>query len=195
MDDPIATARASIDAAHAADRERTGGRPAESVYAERIEVWVRRLVSSPSSALMLAARCQHLERWSIPRSDYPPDRTGYLRWRRAVQLRQGERARALLLGAGVDPALAERVAHLVAKQAPPRDVEAQALEDAACLVFLEHELEAFAAERPDYGRDKWLAILKKTAAKMSPQALAAAVALPLRASLRELLVAALAPTG
>ena len=192
MDEAIARARSSIDAAHAADSERVDGRPAESVYAERVGAWVRRLVASPSPALELAARCQHLERWSIPRARYPADRAGYLHWRRAVQVRQGERARSLLLDAGCDPALAARVQLLVAKQAPSRDPEAQALEDAACLVFLEHELEAFAAEHPDYGRDKWLNILRRTAAKVSPQALAAAQALPLRGDLRDLLTAALA---
>ena len=32
-------------------------------------------------AVRLAARCQHIRRWTIPRADYPAGREGYRRWR------------------------------------------------------------------------------------------------------------------
>lgn len=185
-------ARAALDAAHAADPERVDGAAAELRYADRIEHWVGRLVPAPSPALALAARAQHLERWVIPRSGYPLDRAGYLRWRKAVQQRQGARARELLLAAGCEAALAERVAVLVAKGAA-RDAEGQALEDAACLVFLEGELAGFAAEHGDYPRAKFVAIIAKTWAKMSPAARELALGLPLDPALRALVVDAVAP--
>ena len=87
-------------------------------------------------------RAQHLERWAIPRSDFPLDKPGYFRWRKSLHARQGQRARELLAGA-VDEATRERVAQLVAKAAPKGDAEGQALEDAACLVFLEQEIAGF----------------------------------------------------
>ena len=65
-------ARTLIDAAHAADPKRAAdGRPAELVYAERMEAWVAKLIADATPLLRLAARCQHLERWSVPRASCP----------------------------------------------------------------------------------------------------------------------------
>ena len=87
-------ARRAIDAAHAADPNRTpDGRPAELVYADRMEAWVVRLNSAAPTLLRLAARCQHLERWQVPRATFPEGRPGYLAWRRSLYTRQAERAR------------------------------------------------------------------------------------------------------
>ncbi len=180
------SARAALDAAHAADPERDEGRPAEHVYADRIEGWIGRLVDAASPTLRLAARAQHLERWAIPRSDYPMDRPGYHRWRRAVQARQGARARELLLASGCPTEQAERVAVLVAKNAAKGDADGQALEDAACLVFLERELAAFAGEHGDYSREKFIDIIRKTWAKMSPRAHQLALGIPLPSELAAL---------
>jgi tRNAThr (cytosine32-N3)-methyltransferase len=187
--DPLAAARTAIAAAHAADPEHEDGRPAELLYAERMETWLARVVERPSTALRLAALCQHLERWTLPRGSFPMDRAGYLRWRTTLYRRQAERAQELLLGAGIDAALAARVAALVAKTDLARDPETQALEDAACLVFLAHEVGDFAA-RKDYTREKWLDILRKTWRKMSPRGHQLALALPLDPGLRALVVEA-----
>ena len=189
--DPIAAAMAAIDAAHAADPELRDGRPAELAYAEAMTQWTERLQPAPGPALRLAARAQHLERWTLPRSAYSMDRPGYHAWRIAQYARQAARARELCLGAGVDPAIAERAALLVAKKLP-RDPEGQALEDAACLVFLEREIGSFAAEHPDYTADKVVDILRKTARKMSAQARTFAAALPMAEPLRALLLRACA---
>lgn len=156
----------AIDAAHAADPEREDGRPAELVYAERMSAWAARVWPEPPPALQLAARCQHLERWTLPRAGFPQDRAGYLRWRTALYRQQAERARALLLAAGVEPAVVGDVAALVAKEELKTNPLSQALEDAACLVFLAHELPGFAASHADYPRAKWLDILRKTWRKM-----------------------------
>jgi len=186
--DPLA---AALDALHAADPERDGGRPAEAMYADYITGWVNRLVMSPSAALRLAARAQHLERWAIPRSSFPLDKAGYHRWRKAVQVRQGERAQETLLAAGAAAELATRVGRLVGKAAPAGDPEAQALEDAACLVFLDQELPGFAAAHPDYTIERWHGIVQKTWRKMSPDAHTLALGLPLRADLKAIVVAAI----
>jgi len=181
--------RAALDTAHAADPERVQARAAEAVYADRIEAWIRQLFDEPSLALRLAARAQHLERWAIPRDQYPAGRGGYLRWRSAVHQRQGQRAQELIAGAGGDPALGARVARLVAKATTRDDAEAQALEDAACLVFLEAELLAFQRE---HDPAKVVDILQKTWRKMSPRGQELALSLALPAGSRELVRAALA---
>jgi hypothetical protein len=174
-------ARELIDAAHGADPRRADdGRPAELVYANHMEAWVARLGPDAPPLLRLAARCQHLERWSVPRANFAMDRAGYHAWRRSLYIKQADRARSLLLQAGVSAAEAEEVATWVSKTALKTNPGSQALEDAACLVFLENEISAFATQHADYPREKFIDILKKTWRKMSPgaQELARALALP-----------------
>lgn len=190
--EPYARARELIDAAHAADPTRTAdGRAAELVYADRMEAWVVRLVPDAAPLLRLAARCQHLERWLVPRASFPEGKAGYLTWRRSLYTKQAERARALLLAAGVAEAEAAEVATWVSKTGLKINAGTQALEDAACLVFLENEISAFAAQHADYPREKFIEILRKTWKKMSPGAQAAAVALSLPPSIGELVREAL----
>ena len=180
--DAYARARALIDAAHAADPSRApDGRPAELVYADRMEGWVTRLTPSPTPLLQLAARCQHLERWTVPRSTFPMDKPGYYAWRRSLYTKQAERARALLLAAGVPVDEATAVATWVSKAGLKTNPGTQTLEDAACLVFLESEISAFAAQHADYPREKFVDILRKTWKKMSAPAQQAALGLDLPA--------------
>jgi hypothetical protein len=169
--DPHIHARELIDAAHTADPARTSdGRAAELVYADRMEAWVARLVPNASPSLRLAARAQHLERWSVPRASFPLDKPGYHAWRRSLYAKQAGRARELLLQAGVSPAEADEVAVWVSKTGLKTNAGTQALEDAACLVFLENEIGAFAAQHADYPREKFVDILRKTWRKMSSRA-------------------------
>ncbi|HUJ43587.1 MAG TPA: DUF4202 domain-containing protein [Opitutaceae bacterium] len=178
--DAYARARELIDAAHGHDPQRTAaGRPAELVYADRVEAWVLRLQPDAPPRMRLAARCQHLERWSVPRTSFPAGQAGYLAWRKLLYQRQADRARTLLRQAGAPAAEAEDVATWVSKRGLRTNVGTRALEDAACLVFLEHELAAFAARHADYPRQKLVAILRRTWRKMSPPAQAFARTLPL----------------
>jgi hypothetical protein len=178
--DALARARELVDAAHAADPNRTAdGRAAELVYADRMETWVARVVSDASPLLRLAARCQHLERWSVPRATFPEGRAGYLKWRQSLYVKQAERAKELLIHAGVGDSEAAEVATWVSKTAMKTNPGTQALEDAACLVFLENEIEAFAVQHADYPRDKFIGILRKTWAKMGLRARELALGLSL----------------
>lgn len=191
--DPTARARACIDAAHAADPKRApDGRPAELVYADRMEAWVLRLVPDAPPLLRLAARCQHLERFLVPRSTFPDGRAGYLQWRKSLYGQQAGRAREILLGAGFSAAEAEEAATWVSKTGLKTNPGTQALEDAACLVFLENEIEAFAAQHAGYPRDKFIDILRKTWRKMSPRGQELARSLDLPPAIAELLRAATA---
>lgn len=190
--DAYARARSLIDTAHAADPARgADGRPAELVYADRMEAWVARLVSDTPPLLRLAARCQHLERWSVPRATYPLDKAGYHAWRRSLYTKQAERARTLLLEAGVPATEAAEVATWVSKTGLKTIPGTQALEDAACLVFLENEIHAFAAQHAEYPREKFVDILRKTWRKMSPAAQQAALTLDLPAAIAGLVQEAL----
>lgn len=169
--DCYARARELIDAAHAGDPALSSdGHPAELVYADRMEAWVARLAPDASPRLRLAARCQHLERWKVTRSSYPGDRAGYLAWRKALYGKQANCARELLLRAEVPAAEADEAAIWVSKTGMGSNQGTQTLEDAACLVFLENELAAFAAKHADFPAEKLRGILKKTWRKMSPRA-------------------------
>jgi len=188
-------ARALIDAAHAADPTRAeDGRAAELVYADRVEAWVARLVPDATPALLLAARCQHLERFLTPRHSYPEGRVGYLKWRQFLYKKQAERAHQLALEAGLAPTEADQIARWVSKTDLRKDPGSQALEDAAILVFLENEIGAFAAQHADYTREKFIDILRKTWRKLSPAAQPHARALALPPAIADLIQAALAET-
>ena len=188
-----ARARVLIDSAHAADPTRTAdGRAAELIYGERVETWVARLVPEASPLLLLAARCQHLERWLTPRATFPEGKIGYLTWRRSLYVKQAERARELLLAAGVATHEAAEVATWVSKTGLKTNPGTQALEDAAVLLFLENEISTFAAQHADYPREKFIDILKKTWRKLSPAAQQAATQLTLPPAIADLVRAALA---
>ena len=191
--DAHARARQLIDAAHSADPARAAdGRAAELVYADRVEAWVARLVPEAPPLLRLAARCQHLERWSVPRASFPEGKAAYLAWRRSLYVKQADRARALLLAAGVPAADADEVATWVSKTGLKTNPGTQALEDAAVLVFLENEIGAFAAQHADYPREKFVDILRKTWRKLSPAARQVACALELPPAIAALVRDALA---
>lgn len=190
---PHVRARKLIDEAHSADPTRTAdGSPAELVYGEKMDFWVTRLVPDASALLRLAARAQHLERWSVPRSTFPMDKAGYHAWRKQLYAKQSERARELLLRAGVPEAEAAEVATWISKAELKTNPGTQALEDAACLVFLESEIQAFAASHAGYPQEKFVEILRKTWRKMTPRAQEFALALPLPVEIASLIRAAVA---
>src|SRR6516225_10133101 len=62
-----------------------GAQPRELLYSKRLTEWLLRLCPEASEELRLAARCQHLCRWMIPRESYPMTRPGYLRWREELK--------------------------------------------------------------------------------------------------------------
>jgi hypothetical protein len=184
---------ARIDAANAEDprRERgeRGDEAKEVVYSRRMSRWLARLEPHASEALRLAARAQHLCRWKIERAAYPEGRQGYLRWRRDCAELHSRLAGEILAGVGYDDGTVDRVRDLVRKKGLPGDPEALALEDTACLVFLESELAAFA---PKHDEAKLVRILERTWRKMSPRGRATALELDLPAATRVLIEKALA---
>ncbi|RMG55098.1 MAG: DUF4202 domain-containing protein [Acidobacteria bacterium] len=161
----------AFDEAHQRDprTEKVGGQsyPKELLYAQRLTDWVKRLAPNPSEELLLAARCQHIERWKIPRQNFPAGRKGYLDWRRTLAQFHARRAEEILAEVGYPPSTIQRVRSLLLKEHLKADPEMQLLEDAICLVFLETEFHEFAQKTPE---ETLLRILRKTWRKMSPRA-------------------------
>ncbi|KAK4033851.1 hypothetical protein C8A01DRAFT_19276 [Parachaetomium inaequale] len=169
------TAIKLIDEAHAGDPKTIPGDdgpvPYELHYARKMTRWLALRQPDASPALQLACRAQHFRRWELPRSSYPMTRAGYLTWR-AKQKAQAavQIAELLASSAAIQPALAqdevERVAALVRKEDLQGNEETQALEDVACLVFLDDQFDDF-EKKSELDEDKMVGILRKTWGKMS----------------------------
>ncbi|MDR5172961.1 DUF4202 domain-containing protein [Methylobacillus flagellatus] len=155
--------------------------PKELAYARRMTEMLQRYRPDASETLQLAARCQHIERWTLPRDAYPMTKPGYHQWRRKLKQYHAEVAREIMQQAGYDEETILRVAALVSKEAPLADAEMQVLEDVVVMVFVEYYLEEFVGQHPEYDVPKWKDILRKTLRKVSKaghQALLTQVKLP-----------------
>jgi len=150
--------------------------PKELLYAQRMTERLRVFAPDASEALQLAARCQHLCRWEIPRSTFPLGRKGYNQWRSTLRKLHAEKAGKVLTRVGYDQDLIERVQFLVLKKQLKKDQETQILEDVICLVFLEFYFAKFAE---GHREEKVIDILQKTWRKMSKEGQQAAFDLPL----------------
>jgi hypothetical protein len=198
--DPARFERAlqAFDDANAADpnREMHDGQewPRELLYARRLTDFVLALQPDASEALRLAARCQHLRRWEIPRQTYPATRAGYLKWRADLKKFHAAKAGEILRQVGYSEDLIRRVQELNLKQQlAAGDPETAVLEDALCLVFLQFQLGDLASRSED---DKMVNAIRKSWQKMSPAGRAAALKLPLGERERKLVTQALeAPSG
>lgn len=162
--------------------------PREFVYAQWLTDWVLKLSPAASEALRLAARCQHICRWEIPRETYPMDKPGYLRWRADLKKFHAEKSAAILRDVGYESVMVRRVQELNLKQNHPKDPEVCVLEDALCLVFLEHQLAPLAAKATD---EKVINALQKSWRKMTPAAQAEALKLNYAPREKELITRAL----
>lgn len=185
---------AAFDAANQQDpnHETVNGQqvPKEWIYGQRMSARLTDFQPDASVTLQLAVRAQHICRWKIPRSDYPMDRQGYKRWRSDLARFHGETAAAIMQNQGYDEEAIQRVRDLLLKRGLKRDDEVQALEDVACLVFLEYYLEEFAAKHDE---EKLIDIIRKTWNKMSPKGHEAALRLPLSDTMLQLVTKALTP--
>jgi hypothetical protein len=191
----FARAASAFDRLNGADpvsqRDGDRERPRLLLQAERLSAWITRLEPDASEALRLAARCQHVERWKIPRESYPAGRSGYLAWRRDLATFHAERAAEVLTAAGYDGDTIAAVERILKKDGLATNPDVQAMEDALCLVFLEHELDAFVAKYPNEA--KAATILRKTWRKMSERGRGHALSLPLSPQALALVKRALYP--
>ncbi len=192
MDSRFHRAIQAIDAANAADPNvitaRGATRPKELVHAELVTEYVGRLRPDAGEPLLLAARAHHIRRWQIPRASYPDGRTGYLRWRRALHDFHAAETARILEAEGYDADVVARTGEIIRKLDLAHDPDVQTLEDALCLVFLETQYDALAAQ---LGDDKIVDVTRKTLRKMSAEGRRLALSLDYSARGRALLEKAL----
>ncbi len=192
QDERVQRAIELIDQANLADptMEMDGGeeKPKAYLYGLRMSRWLDKLAPDASQALRLAARAQHIERWTVPRHTYPLGRKGYNQWRTGLHKFHAGRAGEIMARVGYDGATIQRTADLLQKKHLKRNAETQMLEDVICLVFLENEFDGFAAKQTE---EKIIDILRKTWRKMSETGHQAALGLELSPTAKRLVEKAL----
>jgi hypothetical protein len=193
MSDKLSRAMQLIDAAHSEDPNKVTinnkSIPYEMHYAQKCTHYLTKRAPSASDTLQLAVRAQHLKRWEIPRASYPMTKIGYHSWRTFLKKRQGELAAQMCLEAGYSETDAARVAALIRKEDLKKDEETMALEDVACLVFLDDQFEDF---EKLHDEEKIVGLLRKTWAKMSEEGRRLAMDMGLTGRPKELIEKALA---
>ncbi|MBL1378821.1 DUF4202 domain-containing protein [Zobellella iuensis] len=183
----------AIDAENRQDphQEQADGQswPKEYLYSLRMSEQLARFAPNASELLQIAARAQHIRRWTVPRTDYPMDRAGYKHWRTDLAKYHGELTAKLMENAGYGAEEQERVKALLLKKQLKRDDEVQTLEDVICLVFIHYYLEDFATKHEE---EKLLDIIRKTWGKMSEAGHATALKVSLSPPVQSLVGKALA---
>jgi hypothetical protein len=165
---------AAFDQANTEDpnKENADGKeyPKELLYAQRMSEMQERYAPEATEAVKLAVRAQHIQRWKIPRSNYPMEKHGYMLWRTGLYKFHAETAGGLMKEVGYDDEMVTRVKTIVSKKGLKVNPETQLMEDVVDLVFLEHYMAGFAAQHPEYDEAKWIQIIRKTWEKMSQHA-------------------------
>jgi len=160
----------------------------ELLYARRLSEWVERLAPNASEPLRLAARCQHICRWEIPRSNYEMNRVGYLKWRADLKKFHAQKAGEILREIGYDEETVRRVQDLNLKKNFPADPDCRTLEDALCLMFLQFQLAELTARSDE---EKLVNAVRNSWKKMTPAAQALALELPFAQHVKALIDRAL----
>lgn len=164
--------------------------PKELLYAKRMTTWLNKFAPDAPEYLQLAARCQHIGRWEIPRSSYEMNKKGYLQWRSVLKMHHAKIAEQILISCGYPNETIEKVKFLLLKKELQTNADTQLLEDVICLVFIEFYLEEFAAQHDD---DKVVDILRKTLKKMSAKAKAESGNIRVDDRIKSLIAKAVAP--
>ncbi len=151
--------------------------PKELVYAQRLTEMLNRYVPDASEALQLATRAQHIQRWTVPRSDFPMTKSGYMRWRGTLKQVHADIAAKVMAENGYDHDMIQQVSSLLKKENIRTNPDMQTLEDVVVLAFLEYDLEAFVEKYHDYTEEKFITILRKSYLKMSEKGQQAAMSL------------------
>lgn len=166
--DRFTKAIAAFDAYHERDpnTETEGGKlyPRELLYARRMTGQLEKFAPDANEAVKLAARCQHIGRWEIPRDKYPMEKKGYLQWRNEEKFHHAAIAENILRDCGYEDDTIGKVKSLLLKKELFTNAETQLLEDVVCLVFIQYYLDEFTSKHDD---EKVVDILRKTLRKMS----------------------------
>lgn len=137
---------------------------AELLYSQRMLTILEKVQPNASFELKLAAQCQHISRWSIPRATFSMDKKGYYQWRAAIMEHQLNVSTHTLKQADVEEDAISIIVDALKNKADKTNLNASVIEDTACLTFIKWYLVPFAGQ---FDPEKAKVILQKTANKMS----------------------------
>lgn len=141
---------------------------AELLYSNRMLSVLEKVAPDASLELKLAAKCQHISRWSIPRATFSMDKKGYYQWRAAIMEHQLSVTTSVLKQAEINDQSIEIIVDALKNKADKSNINASIIEDTACLTFIKWYLVPFAGQ---FDAAKAKIILQKTAGKMSTRGL------------------------
>jgi hypothetical protein len=163
--------------------------PKELLYGQYMSECIDQYWPDANDLLQIAVRAQHIKRWHLQRTEFDAGKAGYLKWRIEQGKFHAQLTKNIMLENGYSEEEAETTAKLLRKEKLKSNPDTQTLEDVACLVFLQHYFDAFAAKHKE---DKIIRILQLTWRKMSDQAHSIALKLTLPEHLATLVGKALA---
>jgi hypothetical protein len=144
-----------------------GDIPKELIYGQRMSDCLQQYWPQSNEYLQIAVRAQHIKRWHLKRSEFAEGKAGYLTWRKELGIFHAQLTQQLMLDNEYTLEEAKRTGDIVRKAKLKTNTDGQTLEDVACLVFLIHYFDDFAAKHTE---EKIIRILQLTWRKMSEQA-------------------------
>lgn len=173
--------------------------PKELIYGQRMTACLTQHWPQASELLQIAVRAQHIKRWHLKRSEFEQGKAGYYQWRIALGKFHAELTATTMQKFGYSVEQAEQTASIICKEnlrdktSSQLNSDSQTLEDVACLVFLEHYFDDFAAKYIEIDNEaKIIRIVQLTWKKMSGDAHNIALELTLPKHLSALVAKALA---
>ncbi len=143
----------------------------ELVYGQQMTNCLTQYWPEANELLQIAVRAQHIKRWQLKRSEFAEGKAGYYQWRIAQGKFHAELAASIMLKNGYTNEQAEQCASIIRKENLKTNSDSQTLEDVACLVFLMHYFDEFAAKyTAKDNQAKIVRIVQLTWKKMSNEA-------------------------
>ncbi len=141
--------------------------PKELLYSIRMTSILDDYAPGAGEILHIAARGQHIKRWSVPREKYPEGKLGYHTWRRELTELHTEMLTTIMRQCGYSEEETGLIEIFLGKKELKSNPDSQLLQDVVSLVFLKHYALGFATKHTD----KDIAnILEKVKRKMSERA-------------------------
>jgi len=188
---------AAIDAVNSLDPNKTviAGQVQikELIYGQQMSLCLLKYWPETNELLQIAVRAQHIKRWQLKRTEFAPGKAGYYTWRIAQGKFHAKLTADIMMEQGYSDAEAQQTAAIIRKENLKSNNNTQTLEDVACLVFLMHYFDEFAAKYTAVDNEpKIVRIVQLTWGKMSEKGHEIALSLSLPAHLGAIVAKALA---
>jgi len=145
--------------------------PKELIYGQHMTDCLAQHWPTANELLQIAVRAQHIKRWQLKRTEYSEGKVGYYAWRIAQGKFHATLTAQIMRTEGYTDEQAQVCASIIRKENLKTNTDTQTLEDVACLVFLMHYFNDFAAKYIAQDNEaKIIRIVQLTWKKMSDKA-------------------------